>query len=74
MKRDEFFTTITCDRCHRPFDGARIMSMFSTETICMACHTKEKNHPDYAKAQDAEHEAIRNGNLNFRGIGKPADL
>ena len=29
MANDRFFTTRTCDRCGRPLDGARIMSMLS---------------------------------------------
>ena len=50
------------------------MSRFNTERICMACSAKEKKHPRYQEAVDAEMEAIRCGNYNFQGIGRPADL
>jgi len=45
------------------------MSRFNTECICLKCADKEKGHPDYCKAVEAEIEAIRNGNFNFKGIG-----
>ena len=62
-----------CDRCNKE-TNTWIMSIFNTDKICMECKEKERKHPDYKKALDAEHEAIRNGNMNFAGIGKPADL
>jgi hypothetical protein len=43
--------------------------MFSTENICLNCSQKERNHPSYQKAVDADNEAIKNGNFNFKGIG-----
>ena len=62
-----------CDRC---FGDATVstMSIFNTDTICMPCKEKEKQHPLYAKAREAELAAVRSGNLNFPGIGKPVDL
>lgn len=65
MANDRFFTTRTCDRCGRPLDGARIMSMFNEQTICMDCSAKELERPDYKAACDAEIAADR----NFKGIG-----
>ena len=62
-----------CERCGKK-TTAFTMSMFNEEHICMECKAKESRHPDYKKAQDAEHEAVKNGNMNFSGIGKPADL
>jgi hypothetical protein len=50
------------------------MSMFNTQDICMDCKEKETKHPDYQKANEAEIAACRAGNLNFKGVGKPADL
>ena len=58
-----------CDRCNQPTNNATIMSMFNQDTICMKCKDEEKNHPDYNKAVKADHEAIRGGNYNFKGIG-----
>jgi hypothetical protein len=50
------------------------MSMFNTENICMECKEKEEKHPKYEEAKQAEEEADRKGNYNFKGIGKPKDL
>lgn len=69
MANDRFFTTRTCDRCGRPLDGARIMSMFNEQTICMDCSAKERERPDYKAACDAEITAVRAGDRNFKGIG-----
>ena len=62
-----------CDRCHRN-TGVTIMSIFNTQNICLDCQAKEKEHPQYAAAKDAERAAVLRGDTNFPGIGKPADL
>lgn len=62
-----------CDRCFKK-SASVIMSMFNEDWICYDCEIKERAHPDYRKARDAEVSEIRKGNLNFPGIGKPADL
>ena len=66
---DKFFTQEHCDRCGGSLDDGRIMSMFNTDCICMDCKRKETEHPDYAKARDAEHAEVCKGNYNFKGIG-----
>ena len=38
---DLFFSQTNCDRCKQPLQRARIMSWFTTETICMDCSKKE---------------------------------
>lgn len=45
------------------------MSMFNTQTICLDCNDREERHPRYEAARDAEGEAVRNGDMNFHGIG-----
>jgi hypothetical protein len=50
------------------------MSKFNLDIICMDCKQKERNHPDYDRADKAECDAVRSGNYNFPGIGKPGDL
>jgi hypothetical protein len=50
------------------------MSRFNTDWICLACEEKERAHPLYKKASEAELAAVRSGDFNFKGIGKPADL
>lgn len=62
-----------CGRC-RKGTNMTTCSFFNTEMICPACEEKEMAHPDYKKAKEAEAEAVRSGNYNFPGIGKPSDL
>lgn len=62
-----------CDRCHKAA-VATTMSMFNRDTICMPCKRRETEHPKYAEARNAEAEAVRRGDYNFPGIGKPSDL
>lgn len=66
---DRLFTVKVCDRCGKPFNGAKIMSMFNTDIICMSCKDAERNHPDYEKAVKADIVQIKKGNYNFEGIG-----
>lgn len=66
--KDTFFTKTHCDRCGAPLT-VRIMSMFNEDVICMECKEKERKHPDYKKAVEADEAAIRSGNRNFKGIG-----
>jgi hypothetical protein len=63
-------------KCQRCGNETRIstMSMFNTQEICLNCKKREKAHPAYAKALKAEINAVKNGNTNFPGIGKPDDL
>jgi hypothetical protein len=46
------------------------MSMFNTDIICMDCKSKERKRPEYKAAVDADCDAIRAGNYNFKGIGQ----
>lgn len=69
MARDDFFSKEVCDRCFKPFNGVRTMSMYNTDTICMKCKQKEKEREDYSKAVDADNAEIKKGNYNFPGIG-----
>lgn len=64
-----------CARCGADLDKTGFtMSMFNTDEICLACKAREKAHPDYRRAEQAEIEAVRRGERNFPGIGKPRDL
>jgi hypothetical protein len=62
-----------CDRCGKN-TTTHTMSIFNTDEICMDCDKKERAHPLYAKAKEVEAEHVRNGDYNFKGIGKPFDL
>ena len=45
------------------------MSIFNEQVICMVCKEKERQRPDYREAVEAELDAVRHGNRNFKGIG-----
>lgn len=62
-----------CHRCHEK-SSAHIMSMFNEDLICMDCSDKEAKHPDRKAAADAELAAVKGGDYNFKGVGKPDDL
>lgn len=68
-KVSTFFTQKTCDRCGKSLAGGRTMSMFNTDCICGECKKEETKRADYKDAVKADHEAIRQGNYGFEGIG-----
>jgi uncharacterized protein (DUF983 family) len=49
-------------------------SIFNTQMICLNCIKKEREHPDFERARETEIQAVRRGDYNFPGIGKPSDL
>ncbi len=57
-----------CDRCGGSTGNTTTMSVFNQDVICMSCKEEEKLDPDYKLAQDAEAEAIRNGDYNYSGF------
>lgn len=67
---DQFFTQKTCDRCGGSLADGRIMSMLNTDCLCLACKKKERTHPKYKEATNAELEAVRQGNYNYKGLFK----
>jgi len=69
MIRDNFFEKTHCDRCKKPLNGARIMSMYNQDCLCMDCKLEESKRKDYPKAVEAERKAVAKGNYNFKGIG-----
>ena len=67
-RMDKFFTQKHCDRCGGSLKGGRIMSMYNTDCICLSCKGKESKRVDYGEAVKAEHEEIKKGNYNYKGI------
>lgn len=65
---DRFFIQKNCDRCGGSLDNGRIMSVYSTECICIECQIKERLNEDYDLAVKADHEEIKKGNYNYKGI------
>lgn len=68
--KDRFFTQKFCDRCGASLEDGRIMSMFNTDCICIACKEKEMRQEDYKEALKAEQTEVRKGNYNYKGIKK----
>lgn len=62
-----------CPRCNRSM-VVSIMSRFNTDVICLDCEERERRHPDYQNAAEAEAKAVLQGDRNYAGIGKPQDL
>lgn len=62
-----------CDRCGKE-TLSHTMSYFNTDAICMACDKAERAHPAFGHAREAELEAVKRGDYNFRGVGLPADM
>jgi hypothetical protein len=62
-----------CERCGKE-TICTIMSKFNTQNICMNCKNKERSHPKYKEAAEAELAAVRSGDYNYPGIGKPSNL
>jgi hypothetical protein len=50
------------------------MSFFNMQLCCVECLLKERQHPEFPHAVAAEEAAVRNGDMNFPGIGLPPDL
>jgi hypothetical protein len=62
-----------CQRCHKATD-VHTMSRFNEDLICDECDDRERQHPKYQEAADAELRAVQAGDMNFPGVGKPSDL
>ena len=62
-----------CERCGIP-TFTLTMSIFNSQMICLECDKQERAHTLHAAAKEAELDAIRQGEMNFPGIGLPTDL
>lgn len=56
-----------CERCGKK-SLALSMSMLNTDIICSNCKEKEKKHPRYQEAKEAERKEILAGNYNYPGL------
>ena len=61
-----------CHRCQQP-SQSHTMSWFNRDLLCMKCSQAEKSHPRYEEAKRREQEEVRQGNLNYEGIGFEAE-
>ena len=62
-----------CQRCGT-IHTSLTFSFFNMDMICFNCSDLERAHPKYREAREAELEALKRGDYNFPGIGKPVDL
>lgn len=64
-----------CKRCGADLTVlGHTTSWFDGATVCIQCSADESHCPNYQKARDAECDAVRAGDFNFKGIGlAPAD-
>ncbi len=58
---------IKCERCLKE-TTVTTMSYLNTEMICLECDLKEKDHPQYKEAKEAELAEVRKGNYNYKGL------
>lgn len=56
-----------CDRCREKTLSFQ-MSKLNKDMLCMKCTEKEKSHPRYKEAVEAEHQAVVNGDYNYPGL------
>lgn len=56
-----------CGRCGKVSDTLK-MSMLNTDYCCSECIAKEKKHPRYQEAVEAERAEVLNGNYNYPGL------
>lgn len=63
-----------CPRCGAATNSGGSTSYFNTEFVCSDCIDREREHPAFPAARDAEAAAVKAGNMNFRGVGCPPDL
>ena len=56
-----------CARCGKETD-THIMSMLNMDEICMECKGKERKHPMYKAACEAERAEVLKGNRNYKGL------
>ena len=55
---------VICERC-KCKTSVVTMSWLNTQMICLECSDKEKFHPNYALAREAERAAVESGNYNY---------
>lgn len=64
-----------CERCGADLSKvSSIMSKFNQDTICSDCKARERAHPGYKAADEAEVASVRAGERNFPGVGCPPVL
>ena len=57
----------TCDRCHKLMESWS-MSYMNEDIICPTCKEKERMHPRYNEAKEAELDAVKKGDMNYPGL------
>ena len=63
---DTFFTHPHCDHCGKALKNGRMMSMFSTNALCLDGIAVECQRSDYQQARETDHAEIRKGEFQLR--------
>ena len=64
---------VRCERCGQE-TAMYCISRFDMKRICFGCDARERKHPKYRQAIEAERQACKRGEPAFQGIGLPEDL
>jgi len=56
-----------CQRCYTE-TNSYTMSFLNTQLICNECDKKEKDHPRFKEAKEAELRQVKAGNYNYKGL------
>jgi len=67
LMKDGFLSKEKCSRCGGAI-GPRTMSRMNEDVLCMDCIEREKEHPRYQEASEAELEQVKGGNYNYLGL------
>lgn len=62
-----------CERCLADTD-CTTGSWFNLQMICMSCSSEENSHPAIGVAKGLDNAAVLSGDMNYVGMGLPADL
>ncbi|MFZ7103015.1 MAG: gamma-glutamylcyclotransferase [Peptococcaceae bacterium] len=62
-----FLNKEKCERCGQNLT-AKTMSYFNTDTICLECSEKEKQHPLYEHAVQKDRAEFADGNYYYDGL------
>ena len=57
-----------CHRCGQSLASGWKMSMLNTDYLCGTCIEREKKHPRYREAQEAERQEVLRGNFDYQGL------
>ena len=64
---------VYCERCKED-SSEFFVSLFNSDVICSKCTKEEQKHKKYKEAVRVQLSHLKQGDLEFKGIGLPNDL